>query len=185
MGWRGNAQRGARRRRARGQALVEFALVAPIFFLLLFGVIEFSVINTAIGIYNFAAKDAARLGAIRGPTDANIDQEMVSLIAGRVVGLPTAHIVRIEIYQSDETGAYSSANEDVYDGSGNPIGSATWPYSARNDGAQSDTANEPYLGVRITYQYTYLTAFFSSAGATLTLTADAVDRIEPTEYVSS
>jgi len=170
------------RRRARGQALVEFALVAPIFFLLFFGVIEFSIINTSIGIYNFAAKDAARLGAIRGPTDASVDQEIVSLIAGRVADLAAAHIVKIEIYKSDETGAYNPTNnEDVYDGQGNPIGSATWPYSKRHD----DLALTEYLGVRITYQYVYLTAFFSSAGATLTLTADAVDRIEPQEYVSS
>ena len=181
MGRRGNAQRHAHQRRMRGQALVEFALVAPVFFLLFFGVIEFSIINTAIGVYNFAAKDAARLGAIRGPTDANVDQEIVTLISGRVVGLAAARVVRIEIYQSDETGAYSSAKEDVYDGQGNPIGSATWPYTARVD----NQALTDYLGVRITYQYTYLTAFFSSAGATLTLTADAVDRIEPTEYVSS
>lgn len=168
-------------RRSRGQALVEFALISPIFFLLFFGVIEFSIINASIGVYNFAAKDAARLGAIRGPTDANIDQEMVSLIASRVTGLAAAHILKIEIFRSDETGAYNSALEDAYDGQGNLIGSATWPYSQRLD----DQAFSDYLGVRITYQYTYLTAFFSSAGSTLTLTADAVDRIEPQEYTSS
>ncbi|HLY32571.1 MAG TPA: TadE family protein, partial [Ktedonobacterales bacterium] len=41
--------------RSQGQALVEFALVAPIFFLMFFGVIEFALINASIGAYNFAA----------------------------------------------------------------------------------------------------------------------------------
>ncbi|MEO7003377.1 MAG: TadE/TadG family type IV pilus assembly protein, partial [Ktedonobacterales bacterium] len=149
-----------RRGRSRGQALVEFALISPIFFLMIFGVIEFSVINASIGVYNFAAKDAARIGSIHGPTDAQSDQEMVRLILSRVSGLGAAHILKIEIYRSNETGGYDPAHDDAYDGQGNPIGVATWPYSARSDSGAFDE----YLGVRITYQYIYLTAFFSSAG---------------------
>ena len=52
-----------RRRRSGGQALVEFALVIPVFLLLLAGMIDFG-----IGLYsnmtiNNAARDGARLGA--------------------------------------------------------------------------------------------------------------------------
>jgi Flp pilus assembly protein TadG len=58
------SHRGQRRRpRSRGQALVEFALVIPLFLLLLAGMIDFG-----IGLYSYmtvqnAARDGARLGA--------------------------------------------------------------------------------------------------------------------------
>jgi Flp pilus assembly protein TadG len=49
-----------RRERERGQALVEFALVAPLFFLLIFGVIQFGVLfGGQIGLGN-AAREVAR-----------------------------------------------------------------------------------------------------------------------------
>ena len=58
------SHRGQRRRpRTRGQALVEFALVIPIFLLMLAGMIDFG-----LGLYSYmtinnAARDGARLGA--------------------------------------------------------------------------------------------------------------------------
>jgi Flp pilus assembly protein TadG len=49
-----------RRRSAAGQALVEFALVAPLFFLLIFGVIQFGILfGGQIGLGN-AAREVAR-----------------------------------------------------------------------------------------------------------------------------
>jgi Flp pilus assembly protein TadG len=51
-------------RRGRGQALVEFALVVPIFLLLLFGLIEvgrFIYLNNA---FNEAAREGARYGSV-------------------------------------------------------------------------------------------------------------------------
>ena len=53
-----------------------------------------------------------------------------------------------------------------------------WPVSARND----QLISADYLGVRITYQYTYLTAFFATTSPQITLTAISVQRIEPQEY---
>src|SRR5260221_4264663 len=68
-------RRGARRGRrlSRGQAIVEFAMVAPLFLLMLFGFIEFALIGASIAAFNFAAKDAARLGSYLGTTDSTVD----------------------------------------------------------------------------------------------------------------
>ncbi len=169
-----------RRRVSRGQALVEFALVAPIFFLLIFGVIEFSLINTSIGAYNFAAKDAARIGSIAGPTNAAIDQEIVALVNSHVSAVPAARTIEIDIFQATSAGAPTGL-EDSYTAAGVAIGSPTWPYTLRNDGAPANATQSPFLGVRIIYQYTYVTAILSSAGPTLILTTTAVFRIEPQE----
>lgn len=54
------------RGRARGQALVEFALIAPIFFLLLFGLIEFGRAVYTIQILDNAAREGARYAIVHG-----------------------------------------------------------------------------------------------------------------------
>jgi hypothetical protein len=146
---------------------------------MIFGIVEYSLITSSIGGFNFAAKDAARLGSLLGRTDDTVDQQMVALVRNRVVGLVAAKTVSIEIFRSDSTGAFSTT-EDEYDVNGNVIGPKSWPPDARND----DLINADYLGVRITFRYTYLTAFISSGAPNLTLTATSVQRIEPQDFQS-
>lgn len=84
----------------RGANLIEFALVIPMLFLLLFGVIEFSrVIYGYSTVWN-GAREGARYATTVGDTDANnvpnyldcaaIEQAAVSKVAG--VDLTTADI---------------------------------------------------------------------------------------------
>ena len=54
------------RRRRRGQAMVEFALVAPLFFLLLFSIIEFGRAVYYIQMLNNAAREGARYAIVHG-----------------------------------------------------------------------------------------------------------------------
>lgn len=54
-----------RRTRSRGQGLVEFALVAPVFFLLIAGVIEGGRLVYAYNAVNHAAQEAGRLAVLR------------------------------------------------------------------------------------------------------------------------
>lgn len=173
-----------RRRRARGQALVEFALVAPLFFTLIFGFIEFALIEASIGSYNFAAKDSARLGSLIGPTDPLADQDMVQLIQSRVNGVVFAKVSKIEIYKSDAAGDYLQGGavppEDVYDANGNLVGTAQWPPSLRND----TLIDADYLGVRITFKYNYMTSYLAGGNASLQLIANSVQRIEPQDFQS-
>lgn len=182
---RGNSQAPAgagfarRRRASRGQAMVEFALVLMPLLLMMFGIVEFSLITSSIGAYNFAAKDAARLGTLLGRTSDTVDQQMLAVIHSHTDGMVAARILKVEIFQSDMTGAISSV-ADVYDGNDAPIGTPQWPPSLRDDSLLS----ADYLGVRITYQYTYLTALLSGSAPNLTLTALSVQRIEPQDYQS-
>ena len=53
-----------RRTRSRGQALVEFALVVPIFFLLLFGFIDIGRYVYTTTAYGQAAREGARYGSV-------------------------------------------------------------------------------------------------------------------------
>jgi Flp pilus assembly protein TadG len=56
----------AGRSRSRAQALVEFAIVAPIFFLILFGIIDFGRYVYYTQILNNAAREGARYAIVHG-----------------------------------------------------------------------------------------------------------------------
>ena len=55
-----------RRERSRGQAMVEFALVAPMLFLLIIGIIEAGRFVFLTEVMNSAAKDGARYAIVHG-----------------------------------------------------------------------------------------------------------------------
>jgi len=173
---------GPRQRRARGQAMVEFALVAPLFFLVFFGFIEFALISSSIASFNFAAKDAARIGSLLGRTDPTVDTQIVTDVRTHVAGVVMATPTQIEVFKADEGGnpvsGTSGIIENVYDMNGNIIGTPIWPVDYRND----SLLDADYLGVKITFKYTYLTSFVSGGNSSLTLSATSVQRIEPQDY---
>lgn len=173
------------RKRSRGQAMVEFALVAPVFFLMFFGLIEYALINSSITTFNFAAKDAARIGSLLGRTDPSVDSQIVNDVIGRSGGLVVAKAQLIEIYRSDAAGSPPPSTSPVENSYAPVTGSAcsvcNWAVASRND----SLLNADYLGVRVTYIYTYLTAFVSGGASQLQLTALSVQRIEPQDYQGS
>jgi hypothetical protein len=169
-------------------------MVAPLFLTLLFGIVEFTLINASVAAFNFAAKDGARMGAILGKSPASVNGTQVptdtyivqNVILPRVVGLVMAKASKIEIFNSSQSGACVSdtstkaCEEDVWQPSGSTWGSTSdnWPTKSREDAL----ANADYLGVKISYSYTYLTALFAIASPTINLTAESIQRIEPQEY---
>ena len=58
--------RPGRRTRSRGQALTEFALIAPIFFFTMFAIIEFGRAVYTIQMLNNAAREGARYAIVHG-----------------------------------------------------------------------------------------------------------------------
>lgn len=85
-------------RRNEGQALVEFALVIPLFLLLLFGIVDFGrYVYTANGL-NQAAREAARVGSVglrpecTGMRDACIKQIARTRVPGIIgtISFPSA-----------------------------------------------------------------------------------------------
>ncbi len=58
------------RRNRQGAAAVEFAIVAPVFFLMVFGMIEFGRAIMVKQVMTNAARDGARLAILDSPTSA-------------------------------------------------------------------------------------------------------------------
>ncbi|MDH3718486.1 MAG: pilus assembly protein [Planctomycetota bacterium] len=86
----GDATRGKKRRvrrplrgfsrRRRGAVIVEFAMVAPIFFLLLFAAVEFARMNMLRHAADNAAYEAARHVVVPGGTSAEATAEATALL---------------------------------------------------------------------------------------------------------
>lgn len=73
-------------RRERGAVIVEFALLAPIFFAVLFGIIEFGwAFGQSLDVRH-AAREAARLTAVNWPSDASSGVTQMNAIAAEVCG---------------------------------------------------------------------------------------------------
>ena len=80
--------------RRSGQALVEFAVVIPVFFLLVLGILDFG----RIGLYFVAASDLARSGA-RYAADYNngggfTDAQVVAYVKQQADGLTMANLTQ-------------------------------------------------------------------------------------------
>jgi Flp pilus assembly protein TadG len=58
--------------------MLEFALILPLFLLLLFGILEYALINASMCAFNYAKQDAARYSALIDPTDPNSDTGMLN-----------------------------------------------------------------------------------------------------------
>jgi hypothetical protein len=109
----------ARRRREsrRGQSMVEFALVFPLFILLLIGLIEFAVMFSITLNVNYASRQAALLAAEVGDAvggDCLILQELDGALEGAT---NRSEIEQIRIFWADANGAEKAANVYIRGGS--------------------------------------------------------------------
>jgi TadE-like protein len=79
-----------KRRKERGQSLIEFALTAPMLIVLLLGLVEMGHAFNSYMTIVAASRDAARLGAQRGATGG--DTAMRNLVKAEIERLPNAPI---------------------------------------------------------------------------------------------
>ena len=130
-----------RGRRERGQSLVEFAVLVPVFMLILIGMLEFGLMFNHDLTLQYASREGARVGAALGcgatsdsadvrlrlqqpPTRCEVDTYIVAAVQ-RVLeasGSPInmAQIGSITIFRATSTGGVVGSNTD------------TWTYSKGN-----------------------------------------------------
>lgn len=181
----------------RGQALVEFALVSPIFFLLLFGIIEFAFLLNAQLSLNFATRDGSLLAAEGGSDDPNADCVVLRRI-DEDLNVPTDEnrIVRVRIFQADVAGTRTGLEQVYTRGGTTPCSSGAsvpytlttnaFPFTARcaqllgcGDGPVESL---DIIGVQIDYRYAYVTpmAYLLGGGAAeQTISGSNSMRMEP------
>lgn len=169
----------ATRRRRRGQSLVEFALVFPLFILLVMSVVEFAFAFNANLAIAFASRDAALVGAEAGDSLGG-DLAIIQAVLDDV-GPPADRnmVTSVEIFWADQNGNYKNADSSLanlwlHGGSTSytyPDGSVlTVPFTRNTNGYPENTRcnivagcggshmpSVDTIGVRVAYQYTWKT----------------------------
>jgi len=84
------------RKRRRGAAAVEFAFVAPVFFLMVFGLIEFGRMVMVQQIITNASREGARVGVLDGTTGADVLSAVDNYLTGASVAGATITVDPVE-----------------------------------------------------------------------------------------
>ena len=189
---------------ARGQTLVEFAIVFPIFWTVLIGLIEFAFAFSSVLTVSYASRNAAVIAAEAGNA-TTADCSILHSVEGDV-NAPSAasRIQKVDIYWTDSNGAIKSGATTTYTRSTSSTISCnvnsvafTVPYTlttngykmadrcAIRSGCGNDSAARSHpgidtIGVKITYSYAYHTPYGAVLGGTgWTIERASEMRLEP------
>ncbi len=183
----------------RGQGLVEFAIIVPVFMLLLLGMLEFGFIFDHTMTITYATREGARSGAAFASGNSttmicnstvDVDKNIIAAVQ-RVLKAPGSRVVlsqigEIRIFRADAYGnATSNVNRWTYSAGAGPAvdgsrldfvqGSTNWDACTRLNGIDPDS-----LGVAIDYTYRFTTPLASWFGATLPIGDQSVMALNPT-----
>lgn len=172
----------------RGQGLVEFAMLVPVFMLLLLGLLEFGFVFDHTMTVSYATREGARSGAAFAQGNAttmpcaDVDKNIIAAVQ-RVIKAPgslvkASNIVNITIYRAlvDGTPEAGTLNVWTYSAGAGPFvdlvrldfvqGTVNWnactaqtSTQARRNGATPDS-----LGVSIVYDYKFVTPLSAALG---------------------
>lgn len=185
-----------RQRRAgeRGAVLVEFAIIAPVLSLLIFGMIEYGLLFRDYLTVSNVTRTGARVGSASG-NDQYSDYNILQAVKGAAGALPggATSLQQIVVFKAAGTGSTpdlttcsTNGTCNVYTGSqlsslnssqfGCGAGDldVTWCPSTRVV-SQSGSGTD-YVGVWVKINHKFMTGFFGSAR---TITDSVVMRIEP------
>jgi len=191
-------------RTGAGQTLVEFALVFPIFLLILLAVIEFAFVFSGMLGISYATRDAGLIAAEAG--DAIGADCVIIKTVDQAVSAPADdnRIQSIFIYRADQNGVEMSGISNRWDrGLSTCPDGTTVPYSRQTNGYQEEDrcnvlAGCPSngagahlgldtIGVRVVYIHQWVTplggfggnGFGGQGGSGFTLTQSNSMRMEP------
>jgi Flp pilus assembly protein TadG len=168
------------RLRSRGQTLTEFALIVPVLFLMIMGVLDGALLMFSVGTARYASAEGSRMAATLGNI-SNTDAQVLSVVRNTVTTTQLFSVTEVDIYRLNQDGngnlTPDLARYNRYALDGTPIGSVTWPAASRNVG----NGTSDFLGITVNYTYSWKAGFFSPLGP-LRTTAVAYVRLEPQSY---
>jgi Flp pilus assembly protein TadG len=203
----GQGRSGPARRRLcgdEGAALIEAAFVTPVFFLLIFGVLEFGgAFRTYLTLSNVTTT-ASRTAAVAG-NDVDADAQVLTSIKKESAAIQVSSIQRVVVYHAaGPTSAVpagcaggtatAGTGSPSYTGACNvytsadittPANASTcavtsparfWCPSVRKVAASGTNGPPDYVGIYVSVKHSYLTGLF---GKSLSLTSTTVAKLEP------
>ena len=80
------------RKYRRGAAVVEFAFVAPLFVMLVFGMVEFGRLVMVQQLLTNASREGARLGVLSDTTSTDVQTKVVSYLSSSSITIATSDV---------------------------------------------------------------------------------------------
>jgi Flp pilus assembly protein TadG len=188
-----------RGREGQGQALVEFAIVFPLFWMLLVAFIEFAFVFNAVLSVSFVSRNAALIAA-EAADSATADCSILhSVETGFSAPATSKQVQKVDIYWTNANGVIQSGAITTYTRSSSASISCKvngvaftvpynltangYPWTARcsnRAGCGGAHTGLDTIGVKVTYLYTYKTPYGAVLGGTgWTLDRASEMRIEP------
>jgi hypothetical protein len=190
---------GSRRTPERGQSLAEFAVVFPLFWMVLIALIEFAFAFQSVLAVSFSSRNAAVIAAEAGPAGM-ADCAILKSIEGDLTAPSSpSQIQKVDIYWTDSNGVIRAGATTTYTRSGSATipctvngASFTVPYAppspngypiASRCAVRSGCAGHvgvDTIGVKITYRYAFHTPYGAVLGGSgWTLERSSEMRMEP------
>jgi hypothetical protein len=182
---------GRRSRRKDGQALVEFALVLPVFLLIVLGIAEFGFAFAHHITMEYATREGARMGAGLANGSAtfdcnDVDDQVVAAVQRVLTAsgsqLDVGRVGEIRIYKADANGQETGSANIWKPGKGPKVegahllfefSSGNWDPCTRSNAGLGLTDS---IGVSLVYDYRYVTPLGSLTGLVGTPSLAMADR---------
>lgn len=196
-----------RQRSRHGQGLVEFAILLPVFMIVLFGMLEFGFAFSHHLTLEYATREGARVGAALGNgTDKlppcaqtrpeDVDELIIAAVQRVLTSpgsqIPLSQVSQIRIYKADPSGGVSGGwvNNWVPGSDGKTVDGVllefrptSQPWKACDRKALTSGVDPDTIGVSLTYDYQAITplgSLLKIAGAgTLRITDRTIMAVEP------
>jgi Flp pilus assembly protein TadG len=192
----------ASRRPSRGQSMVEFALVIPIFITLVVAICEFAFLFTTYLSASFTSRDAVQVAAEMGNSPC-ADEVVLSRIEHDLTGPANSNkIQRVDIFWADASGNVKGGAKNTWIRTGvssctlpdttvvsvpYQLSSGSYPLTSRCNvvlatGCASGHTTVDTVGVTIAYQYSWVTplpGLIGGSGTGMTIVQTNVMRMEP------
>lgn len=147
----------------RGQAIVEFVVILPVFVVLLMGMLEFGAAYDHRTAMAYAVREGARVGASLGNGGSSPSAVDPTIIAAVQRGLTSPilieNVTEITIFKANSAGQAVAGKVNTYDRYGNLVGTAGWPATSRVPGLNGDS-----IGVGVRYDFRPITPLATLLG---------------------
>jgi Flp pilus assembly protein TadG len=164
----------------RGQTLTEFALVVPVLFMLIMGVLDGGLLMFSVGTARYAASEGSRVAAQVGNV-ATADSQIVGIVRSTVGTTQLFQVTEVDVYRLNQDGVGNLTPDpghyNRYQLDGTAMGPISWPSATRN----VSNGSSDFLGLTIHYTYRWKAGFFAPLGPVTTV-AESYVRLEPQSY---
>ena len=173
------------RRRERGshgagQTMTEFAIVMPVLFMLILGLLDGCLVMFSVGTARYATVQGAQLAAQLGNA-ATADDQSIRAIRDHAGTTGIFSVDEVDIYKVNLDGSGNFVADPIFFNRYAIDGSAMilepWPAASRNVG----NGTSDFLGVTVRFTYKWKAGFLAPLGS-LRSSATQYIRLEPQSY---